>query len=327
MRKKPVIILFFIVAIYGVGYSIDFGFKSNACIVKMEENKYLPDYTGNFDTIFFISESLNFKNAFLSVKPGLRLIDNEKYFNFEEIKGSLLFDNAGISIGKYNNYWGQSVILNNYFPFTESINPSIDKLWRADCNLFITNWTVGAGAFLDTKAIDTYKSPGWQSYYLKTEYGHRMFMTGLMCNLFNEKQSDYYVKFTGEFLLNYFTDITMYVDGSYETKVKDLQNLNENFSFVSGLSYSRIFNVLQLYFMVEGGLKKNKGLGSFLMSLDFLNTLQVCTQVMYKEQQLRIIPEISISYEKFRINLTCVTDDFKKNKCIKTISMGVYYEF
>lgn len=308
-------------------FALNFGFKSNIDIIKLEDSEYLPDYAETTKTSLFISKDFLINPIFVSIEPSLYIEKDEISFKFQKLKISSLFGNVGISVGKYNNYWGLSTVKNDYFPTVANINPSTEGYWNYNLNLFFNNITLTTGCIFDTLAIDKFNSPQWQSYYLKTEYSQPEFSLGVLCNFYNDHYDGFDFKTTGEFVLTYFPDITIFLDGTVYLKECNTQNLKNEFSFVSGLSYQKIIGSMNIYSSLEAGINDYNFLCNGLISTEVNDFLQLSAQAVYKTKELILMPKIGYEYNGYEFYISCISQNLLEDTAFRFFSIGLSYEF
>lgn len=326
MKKSLFILIFLVCNLFPVG-SLEFGIHNSVNIINMEENEYLPDYLVDTETFFLVSEDFFIKSLFLTLKPSLHISNEKLSFKFYEIKFSAVFNNFAVSAGKFNNYWGKAMIKNNYFPDVKNIMPIKDNFWNLNLNFLINNFTFNGGIISDTNSIDDFNLPEWNSYYLLAEFSHPYISVGIICNLYQEENKEYDFKSTGELVITYFPNLTFYGDGSLKLFNITTGKMTEDFSFVSGVTFQSRMNYLNFFSQLELGFAKFDFFYGGLISLELNNTFQISTQLIYKSNQLILVPKIGYEFKHFNCYIEAVTENILDEFKMAVISTGVSYEF
>ncbi len=326
MKKSLFILIFLLCSLFPAG-ALEFGIHNSVNIIKMEDNEYLPDYLVDTETSFLVSEDFFIKSFFLTLKPSLHISDEKLSFRFYEIKLSAVFNNFAISAGKFNNYWGKAMIKNNYFPDVKNITPIKDNFWNLNLNFLINNFTFSGGIISDTNSIDDFNLPEWNSYYLLSEFSHPYISAGIICNLYQDENKEYDFKSTGEFVITYFPDLTFYGDGSLKLFNITTGKMSKDFSFAAGFTFQSLMNYLNFYSQLELGIDKSDFFSGGLISLELNNAFQISAQLIYKSNQLILVPKIGYEFNNFNCYIEAVTDNILDEFKMSVISTGVSYEF
>ena len=325
--KKSLFILSFLFFILFHAGALGVGINNSVNIIKLEENEYLPDYLIAPETSFFVSEEFFIKSFFLTLKPSLHISDEKVSFRFYEAKFSAVFNNLAISAGKFNNYWGKAIIKNDYFPDVKNITPSKDNFWNCNLNFFIDNFTFSGGAVFDSDSIDEFGLPKWNSYYLLSEFSHPYVSFGIMCNLYQEEDRGFDFKSTGELVFTYFSDFTFYGDGTLKINNITSNDFSKDLSFAAGVTFQSLMNYVNLYSQLELGIDKSDFFSGLLISLECNSVFQLSTQLIYKENQIILIPKIGYEFKDLNFYIEAVSDNILDEFAMSVISIGVSYEF
>ena len=103
--------------------------------------------------------------------------------------------------------------------------------------------------------------------------------------------------------------------------------MTEDFSFVSGVTFQSRMNYLNFFSQLELGFAKSDFFYGGLISLELNNAFHISTQLIYKSNQLILVPKIGYEFKHFNCYIEAVTENILDEFKMAVISTGVSYEF
>ncbi|MCK9170711.1 MAG: hypothetical protein M0P01_09880 [Treponema sp.] len=236
MKKSIFYGIIFLFASINVN-ALSFGFMTEADFIKLKPQPYTPDYTADVSTHLYFSQDLNIRNYLLTAKLGIVITNSKIKFQFVEFKNTILFNFAGITFGKYNVYWGKSIIKNDFFlniPVTDVIDKN---LWNIKADFVFDNLTVTAGSVLDTESIDDFAKPDWASCYTLFNFSCPAFTAGWEADCLFAAGKENEIKTAVEFLFTKISNVSVYADASLKVPPGTTISNNIDWSGVVGTSW------------------------------------------------------------------------------------------